>query len=216
MRKNVRLNWLEGSSEVSLQICKLREVHGNFRGLSRNQGKILSDQHLVSPHKHSLVVTMESPENVIKILIKFWLLLISNSFNKITLQWKSHQLLAGVQRKNSIPCNGNILVPKEMRLTVFSSPVVEVEIGLTSSVHFKVVPVYQGSVHPPVGLSGVVLVLFDFRHTGLLFLPCPKNPIGEFPARWGSWTSAWRSRPWQQHVRRGSTTQDSFTSVLSW
>ena len=86
MRKNVRLNWLEGSSEVSLQICKLREVHGNFRGLSRNQGKILSDQHLVSPHKHSLVVTMESPENIIKMLIKFWLLLISNSFNKITLQ----------------------------------------------------------------------------------------------------------------------------------
>ena len=50
-------------------IFKLGEVDGNFCGLSGKQGEVLGDQHLVPPHEHSLVVTVEA--SGVKTIINF-------------------------------------------------------------------------------------------------------------------------------------------------
>ena len=81
-------------------------------------------------------------------------------------------------------------------------PVVEVKIGLACGVHFKLLSVHQSSVHPPVCLPT------GFQMWEQIFLPCPKIPTGECPARWESWTSAGRSRRLPRRAPRGSTMKD--------
>ena len=47
-----------------------------------------------------------------------------------------------------------------------------------------------------------------FSNVRKIFLPCPKIPTGECPARWESWTSAGRSRRLPRRAPRGSTMKD--------
>ena len=45
-----------------LSIETSRNSHGDLGGLANNEVEVLGNEHLVSPHKLSLVVTMEAPE----------------------------------------------------------------------------------------------------------------------------------------------------------
>ena len=66
----------------------------------------------------------------------------------------------------------------------------------------------QTHLHSPKQRSPSSVPANGFSNEREIFLPCPKIPTGECPARWESWTSGGRSRRLPRRAPRGSTMKD--------